>query len=187
MARCATTSQTVGPFFQIGFELLMKPDIAGPGVPGERITLEGQVLDGDRVPIPDAVIELWQPNSHGKYAHPEDRQDKPVDSGFSGYGRVGTDDNGYYRIRTIKPGSTPGLNGSTQAPHLAVSVFMRGLLRHLFTRVYFPDDPANSNDPILNMVPAARRHTLIARKTSEGVLRWDVLMQGPDETVFFDV
>jgi protocatechuate 3,4-dioxygenase alpha subunit len=145
------------------------------------------VLDGDRVPIPDAVIEIWQADSHGKYAHTEDSHNKAVDPGFHGYGRVGTDDNGYFRFSTIKPGVTPGPDASTQAPHLAVTVFMRGLLKHLFTRVYFPDEPANSSDPILNMVPPARRHTLIARRSAEGVLRWDVLMQGPDETVFFDV
>ena len=187
MPGCMTTSQTVGPFFQIGFELLMKPDVAGPGVPGERFTLEGQVLDGDRVPIPDAVIEIWQADSHGKYAHPKDSQDKAIDPVFHGYGRVGTDDNGYFRISTIKPGMTPGPNGSTQAPHLAVTVFMRGLLRHLFTRVYFPDEPANCTDPILNMVTPARRQTLIARQSTYGMLRWDVRMQGDDETVLLDI
>ena len=187
MKMCATTWQTVGPFFQIGFELLINRDVAGPEVLGQRITLEGEVLDGDRVPIPDAVIETWQANSHGKYAHSEDWQPKPMDVGFRGYGRVATDDNGFFRLHTIKPGSTPGPDNSTQAPHLVVSVVMRGLLKRLVTRVYFPDEPGNANDPILNLVQPTRRQTLIARKTSEGVLRWDVLMQGDDETVFFDV
>jgi protocatechuate 3,4-dioxygenase alpha subunit len=187
MAPCLTTSQTVGPFFRIGFELLMKADVAGAGVAGERFVLEGQVLDGDRVPIPDAVIEIWQADSQGKYPDPRGWQAGTVETGFQGFGRVGTDDNGYFRFSTIKPGVTPGPNGATQAPHLAVAILMRGLLKHLFTRIYFPGDPANSTDPILNMVPSPRRHTLIARKSGVGVLRWDVLMQGPDETVFFDV
>lgn len=187
MKLCATTWQTVGPFFQIGFELLINRDVASPDVPGERITLEGQVLDGDRIPVPDAVIETWQANSHGKYAHSEDLQAKPTDMGFRGYGRVATDDNGFFRIRTVKPGTTPAPDGLMQAPHIEVSILMRGLLKRLVTRVYFPDDPANANDPILNLVPPARRQTLIARKCGEGVLRWDVLMQGNDETVFFDV
>jgi len=187
MSLCALTSQTVGPFFQIGLELLMNADVAGPDVPGERVTLEGQVLDGDRVPIPDAVIETWQANAQGKYAHPEDSQAKPTDAGFRGYGRVATDDNGFFRIRTIKPGRAPGPNGSEQAPHLEVSVLMRGLMKRLVTRIYFPGDAANESDPVLNLVPAARRQTLIARNCGAGVLRWNVLMQGDDETVFFDV
>jgi protocatechuate 3,4-dioxygenase, alpha subunit len=187
MNLCATTWQTVGPFFQIGLELLMNADIAGPDVPGEHITLEGQVFDGDRVPIPDAVIEIWQANSDGKYAHPEDWQAKPLHAGFRGYGRVGTDDSGSFRIRTIKPGTTPGPDGSRQAPHLEISVLMRGLMKRLLTRIYFPDEPANENDPILSLVPAARRQTLVARACGGGLFRWDVLMQGDNETVFFDV
>lgn len=187
MTPIATTWQTIGPYFQIGFELLLNADVARPEVPGEHITIEGQVLDGDRVPIPDAIIEIWQANSEGKYAHPRDWQAKPMHAGFRGYGRVATDDNGFFRIRTIKPGTTPGPDGSTQAPHLAASVFMRGLLKRLVTRVYFPEDPANENDPVLNLVPAARRQTLIARHHGEGVLRWDVRMQGNDETVFLDI
>ncbi|MBV9404195.1 MAG: protocatechuate 3,4-dioxygenase subunit alpha [Acidobacteriaceae bacterium] len=187
MSTCATTSQTVGPFFQIGFGLLMNEDIAAPNVAGEHVTVEGQVLDGDRVPIPDALIEIWQANSYGKYSHPEDPQPKPLHPGFRGYGRVATDDNGFFCIRTIKPGRTPGPDDSTQAPHLEVSVFMRGLMKRLVTRIYFPNDSANATDPVLNLVPAARRQTLIARDCGEGVLRWDVLMQGDNETVFFDV
>lgn len=177
MARCVTTSQTVGPFFQIGFELLMNADIAGHGLPGGCITIEGQVLDGERVAIPDAVIEIWHADSRGRYA----------DLSFHGFGRTATDDLGRFRFTTIKPGATPGPGGEKQAPHLGVAVLMRGLLKHLFTRVYFPDEPGNSTDPILNMVPPARRNTLIAQKTGDGALRWDILMQGPDETVFFDV
>src|ERR1700678_4104676 len=104
----ATTSQTVGPFFSIGMERLKCAELAGPGVAGERVTIEGRVLDADGVGVPDAIIELWQANSHGKYAHPEDTQDKAVEAGFQGYGRVPTDEDGKFRFATIKPGAVPG-------------------------------------------------------------------------------
>lgn len=184
----ATTSQTVGPFFCIGLDRLNCAELAGPGVAGERVTIEGRVLDADGVGVPDAVIELWQANSHGKYAHPEDTQDKPVDAGFQGYGRIPTDDDGKFRFTTIKPGAVPGPDGQLQAPHIAVSVFMRGLLRRVVTRIYFPDEARNAGDFALGVVEAERRGTLIARKVAgvEGLLKWDVIMQGPGETVFFD-
>ena len=183
----ATTSQTVGPYYAIGLNLLITPDIAPPGIDGERFTLEGRVLDANRKAIPDAVIEVWQANAAGKYAHQEDKQDKPLDPAFRGFGRVGTDKDGVFRLTSIKPGPVPGPNGSTQAPHLEVTVLMRGLLARLTTRVYFPDEPLNAADPILNLVPAARRATIVAKTTAPGVLHWDVLLQGDDETVFFDV
>lgn len=183
----ATTSQTVGPYYAIGLNLLITPDIAPPGVPGERFTLEGRVLDSNRKPIPDAVIEIWQANAAGKYAHEEDTQNKPLDAAFRGFGRVGTDEDGAFRLTSIRPGPVPGPNGTTQAPHLAVTVLMRGLLIRLNTRVYFPDEPLNVTDPILALVPEARRATLIANKSAPGVIHWDVLLQGDDETVFFDV
>jgi protocatechuate 3,4-dioxygenase, alpha subunit len=188
MAWRATTSQTVGPFFTIGLTRLNETELAGPGVSGERVTIEGRVLDGDGAPVPDAVIEVWQANSHGKYAHPEDLQDKPREPGFLGYGRIPTDDSGRFAFMTIKPGAVPGPDGKMQAPHIAVSVFMRGLLRRLVTRIYFPDEPGNDSDFVLNLVEAARRGTLIARKVpgSAGMLEWNVVMQGADETVFFD-
>jgi protocatechuate 3,4-dioxygenase alpha subunit len=175
----ATTSQTVGPYFSIGLNSLLRSDLAEPGVQGERFTLQGRVLDASRKPIPDALIEIWQANAAGKY--------EPGDTAFRGFGRVATDKDGAFRLTSIKPGPVPGPPGTTQAPHLEVSVFMRGLLIHLTTRVYFPDEPANATDPILNLVPAARRETIIAKKTENGVLHWDVLMQGDDETVFFDI
>ena len=183
----AVTSQTVGPYFSIGLNLLLTPDIAPAGVAGERFMLEGQVLDANRKPIPDAVIEVWQANAAGKYAHAEDTQDKALDGAFRGFGRVGTNSDGAFRLTSIKPGPVPGPNGKTQAPHLEVSVFMRGLLIRLTTRVYFPDEPLNATDPILHLVPEARRGTIIARRAPDGVLHWDVLLQGDDETVFFDV
>ena len=184
----ATTSQTVGPFFSIGLERLNSAELAGPDIAGERVTIEGRVLDADGVGVPDALIELWQANSHGKYAHPDDTQEKPVEAGFQGFGRIPTDEDGKFRFTTIKPGAVPGPDGRAQAPHIAVSVFMRGLLRRLVTRIYFPDEPGNAGDFVLGLVEAGRRGTLIARKAPgrDGALHWDVIMQGPGETVFFD-
>ncbi|MFZ0583902.1 MAG: protocatechuate 3,4-dioxygenase subunit alpha [Candidatus Acidiferrales bacterium] len=184
----ATTSQTVGPFFTIGLTRMNRSEVAGPGVSGERVTIEGRVVDGDGVPIPDAVIEIWQANSFGKYAHPEDLQDKPVEAGFSGYGRVPTDEAGRFSFTTIKPGAVPGPDGKMQAPHLAVSVFMRGLLKRLVTRIYFPDEAGNDRDFVLSLVEPSRRGTLIARAVAgrAGALEWNVVMQGKGETVFFD-
>lgn len=184
----ATTSQTVGPFFTIGLTRMNRSELAGPGVSGERVTIEGRVADGDGVPVPDAVIEIWQANSFGKYAHPEDLQDKPIEAGFWGYGRVPTDELGRFSFTTIKPGAVPGPDGKMQAPHLAVSVFMRGLLKRLVTRIYFPDEAGNDGDFVLSLVEPARRGTLIARAVAgrAGVLEWNVVMQGEGETVFFD-
>ena len=188
MSLVATTSQTVGPFFRLGWERLYRDDLTTPATQGERITLGGRVLDGDGVPVPDAVLEVWQANSYGKYLHPEDGQDKPSDPGFHGFGRVATNAGGEFRLTTVKPGPVPGPDGTPQAPHLLVLVFMRGLLKHLVTRIYFPDDPRNANDPVLNLVDSSRRQTLIARPIggSLGRLHWDVILQGPNETVFFD-
>ena len=186
MSLRATTSQTIGPFLRIGLEWMVIEDLAPPGVVGERVAIAGRVLDGDGKPVNDAAVELWQANSHGRYASPEDAQDKPLEPGFRGYGRSLTNDAGEFRFRTVKPGRVPGPQGKMQAPHLNVTIFMRGLLKQLVTRVYFPDDPANADDPVLALVPAARRSTLIARRTSEGALEWSVTLQGRDETVFFD-
>jgi protocatechuate 3,4-dioxygenase alpha subunit len=184
----ATTSQTVGPFFQIGLGRLCVDNLVGPGITGERVEIQGQVLDADGVAVPDGIIEIWQANAHGKYAHPEDTQDKPVEPGFQGYGRTPTQSDGSFRFRTIKPGRVPGPDGILQAPHIVVSVFTRGLLRRLVTRIYFPDDAANAGDYVLNLVEPARRQTLIAKKStkSDGIIEWNVRLQGPDETVFFD-
>jgi protocatechuate 3,4-dioxygenase alpha subunit len=184
----ATTSQTVGPFFSIGLDRLCTDNLAGPGVSGERLAIEGKVLDGDGHPVPDAVIEIWQANTHGKYVHPEDTQEKPLEQGFSGYGRVPTDDHGQFRFTTIKPGSVSGPGGKPQAPHLVVSVFMRGLLKRLITRIYFPGEAMNDSDFILSLVEPARRPTLIARRVPghDALMRWNVVLQGSEETVFFD-
>ncbi|HYL96517.1 MAG TPA: protocatechuate 3,4-dioxygenase subunit alpha [Terriglobales bacterium] len=188
MSLQATTSQTVGPFFSIGLTRLNRDNLAAPSVSGERVSIEGRVLDGDGTPVPDAILEIWQANAHGKYAHPDDQQDKPAQPDFSGFGRIPTDADGCFRFTTIKPGQVPGPKGKLQAPHLVVSVFARGLLRRLVTRIYFPGEPANGDDFALSLVPAERRSTLIARNIPglAGALAWDVHLQGPEETVFFD-
>ena len=188
MSLLTTSSQTVGPYVKIGFEPFTVVELAPPNVSGERITLSGRLADGDGKPVNDAVIEIWQANALGKYAHPEDAQDKPVEPGFRGFGRCLTDAKGGYRFTTIKPGRVPGPGGAPQAPHIVVTVFMRGLLKHLITRVYFPDEAANAEDPVLKLVPAERRATLIARRSprDKAALEWNVILQGQDETVFFD-
>jgi protocatechuate 3,4-dioxygenase alpha subunit len=188
MSLQTTTWQTVGPFFSIGLERLFDADIAGVDVKGDRIAIEGRILDGDGLPIRDAVIEIWQANAAGKYAHPADTQDKPIEPGFNGFGRIPTDDDGVFRFTTIKPGPVPGPNGTTQAPHLVVSLMMRGLLRGLVTRAYFPDEPLNTTDPILQRVEPDRRHTLTLQPSPRhpGLLHWEIRMQGPNETVFLE-
>ena len=189
MSLQTTTSQTVGPFFAIGLNRLKRVEIAGPGISAERVVIAGRVIDGDGKPVPDAMIEIWQANSHGKYAHPEDEQKKPLEPGFQGYGRVPVDESGRFCFATIKPGSVPGPKGKPQAPHLAVSVFMRGLMKRLVTRIYFPDEPANAEDFVLNLVEPERRATLIAKRNPKetGALEWNVILQGLNETVFFDI
>jgi len=189
----ATTSQTVGPFFSIGLSRLYRDALAAPGVSGERVEITGRVLDGDAKPVPDAIVEIWQANSHGQYAHPEDLQGKPLEKDFSGYGRVPTDSDGRYRFTTIKPGHVPGPptpdgSATMQAPHLVISIFMRGLLRRLVTRMYFPDEASNGEDGVLNLVEKPRRATLIARCVAgkPGVLEWNIVAQGAEETAFFD-
>ena len=186
MSLRASTSQTIGPYLRIGLEWMQIEDMAPKGVAGERVSLRGRVVDGNGKPVNDAAVEIWQANSHGRYAHPEDKQDKPLEKTFRGYGRSLTDDDGAFRFNTIKPGRVPGPDGKLQAPHLSVTIFMRGLLKHLQTRIYFPDDPANAEDPILALVPAERRSTMIARRSADGTLEWHAILQGRNETVFFD-
>jgi protocatechuate 3,4-dioxygenase, alpha subunit len=186
MSLRATTSQTIGPFLRIGLEWMQIEELAPRGVAGERVSIRGRVIDADGKPVNDAAVEIWQANSHGRYASAEDRQDKPLEPSFRGYGRSLTDEHGAFRFHSVKPGRVPGPGTSMQAPHLSVTIFMRGLLKQLMTRMYFPDDPANSADPILALVPAERRSTLIARRLGDGTLEWDVVLQGKNETVFFD-
>ena len=185
MSLRASTSQTIGPYLRIGLEWMQIEDMAPRGIAGERVCVRGRIIDADAKAVNDAAVEVWQANSHGRYSHPDDKQDKPLEGPFRGYGRSLTDDNGAFRFNTIKPGRVPGPGGKLQAPHLSVTIFMRGLLKQLQTRMYFPDDPANAEDPILALVPAERRSTLIARRKAD-VLEWNVILQGKNETVFFD-
>ncbi len=192
-----TPSQTVGPFFasvliRRGLETMVQP-----ATRGDRVTIEGRVLDGDRSPVSDALIEIWQANAEGRYDHPEDTQKKLLDAHFHGFGRATTDADGWYRFHTVKPGAVPGAEAVSQGPHLNVTNFARGLLQHLFTRIYFPGDPGNLDDSVLNAVPPERRATLIATPSppiatsgapkSEGTLRFDIVLQGEGETVFFQI
>lgn len=186
MSLRATTSQTIGPFLRIGLEWMVIEDLAPKGVAGERVRLEGRIVDADGRPVNDAAVEIWQADSQGKYASDQERHDKAPDTRFRGYGRSLTDEGGHFRFGTIKPGRVPGPQGKAQAPHLVVTIFMRGLLKQLLTRVYFPDEPANAEDPVLALVPAARRSTLIAARKGAGVFEWNVVLQGANETVFFD-
>jgi protocatechuate 3,4-dioxygenase alpha subunit len=183
---CTTSSQTVGPYLHIGLTWLVTDDLAGPGVSGERYVIEGRVLDADGAPVDDALVETWQANAFGRYDHPDDRRDVPLEPGFKGFGRVPTDAGGRFRLRTIKPGPVPAAGGTMQAPHISVTVFMRGMLKQLKTRIYFPGEAANAADPVLATVPAERRRTLIAKLVGEGQLQWNVVLQGEGETVFFD-
>jgi protocatechuate 3,4-dioxygenase, alpha subunit len=181
-------SQTVGPFFQIGLEDFYQTDLTVPGIIGIVITISGKILDADLLPVPDALVEIWQANSFGRYAHPDDYQDKPLDPGFTGFGRCPTNSEGAFQFRTIKPGLVPSSTGAPQAPHINVSIFMRGLLNRLVTRIYFAGDSMNGADEVLSLVDLARRPTLFAQPDPvlPQVYHWDVVLQGPRETVFFD-
>jgi protocatechuate 3,4-dioxygenase alpha subunit len=198
-----TASQTAGPYLHIGMMpsaagIDVRKDeklnvLAGSGVKGERIRLEGTVIDGEGCLVRDAQIEIWQANAAGKYAHPGDTQDKPVDPAFKGFGRVVTDfKTGLWWFDTIKPGSVLGRHGKPMAPHINVSIFARGINIHLNTRIYFEDEAdANANDPVMKLIELApRRETLIAKRQERDgqvVYRFDIRLQGEGETVFFDV
>lgn len=184
-----TASSTVGPYFHIGLTWLNHTAMATAETAGRQIVITGRAIDGNGDAIPDAMIELWQANAAGRYDHPEDGSDKPVDASFHGYGRSRTDNDGTFRFVTVKPGPVPGPGNTLQAPHIVVALFMRGLLKHLYTRIYFADEAAaNAADPILGLIDdAGRRNTLLAQPGADGEYRWDIVMQGENETVFFDV
>lgn len=196
MKRIVTPSQTVGPYFHIGFRPIAP--LQSADIPGERVAIRGRVVDGNGDPVSDGMLETWQANSRGKYAHPEDWQDKQTTPGFTGFGRIITGKDGSFRIDTIRPGAVPwpgtdsskGTGGRQQAPHIVVTFFARGLLKHLITRIYFGDDPQIARDPVLLRIKdPARRGTLLARREAghDNNYRWDIVLQGAGETVFFDV
>ena len=205
-----TPSQTVGPFFHYGlpwkggadlvgrsdmgarpelfaeehYVLNLSPPKEGP-VTGEEVILFGRVTDGAGDPVPDAMVEIWQADAGGRY--PGDGRDaSPPDPHFSGFGRAATDEDGTYRFRTVRPGRVPGRDGALQAAHVAVGVFGRGLLKRLATRLYFEDGEGLDVDAVLSCTPPGRRETLIAHREGEG-WRFDIVIQGARETVFFDL
>ena len=184
----ATPSQTVGPFFHFGLAAkatlgcLVRPD-----TPGARISLQIRVLDGDGVPLPDALIELWQADAEGRYVRPSDPQDVLNPEGFCGFGRLPTGADGSCTFETIRPGRVTSEAGQAQAAHINVCLFARGLLRQVYTRIYFAGDEFIASDVVLAQVPESRRDTLLAREAAPGVWMFDVRLQGDGETVFFDL
>jgi protocatechuate 3,4-dioxygenase alpha subunit len=188
MAAAVTPSQTVGPFFhggliREGLNVLVRQETQGP-----RLRIEGHVYDGAGAPVTDAVVEIWQANAGGRYHHPLDQRPIALDPAFVGFGRAATDDHGFFWFETVKPGPVPYARGVDQAPHINVLVLARGLLDHLFTRLYFGDETANATDPVLRLVPSARRPTLVAKRQPGGaaVYQFDIVLQGERETVFFE-
>jgi protocatechuate 3,4-dioxygenase, alpha subunit len=200
-----TPSQTVGPFFAYGlapkgrnkwdpngtysWKETVGDNLITPEVTGQKIRIEGRITDGDGQPINDAMIEIWQADSQGRYAHARGNEPRP-NAKFTGFGRSATDKSGVFSFDTVKPGAVAGPNGKPQAPHIVVCIFSRGMLRQVYTRLYFSDEAANGADQILNLVPADRRGTLFAHKQpGEGVprYRFDIRVQGDNETVFFDI
>ena len=198
-----TPSQTGGPYVHIGllpqqanievFENNFNNQLVKENTLGERIRLEGQVFDGLGLPLRDVLIEIWQADANGVYPSAADIQDKVVDPNFLGWGRTGADfETGFWSFNTVKPGAVPGRKGTTQAPHIALIIFARGINIGLNTRVYFEDEAeANAQDPVLNGIEwAPRRQTLIAKREErdgEVVYRFDIHIQGEDETVFLDI
>ena len=183
-----TVSQTVGPFFHLGLAWLFSDQVAEAGTPGRHITLQGRVLDGDGLPVPDALLEVWQADTNGEYPQLDARLAARPSAGFKGCARIPTNDAGAFRFRTVQPGRVPAPDAGMQAPHISVHIFMRGLLRPLLTRIYFAHEPANQSDLVLDCVPVSRRSTLMAvpRPGEMDLFEWNVVLQGPDETVFFD-
>jgi protocatechuate 3,4-dioxygenase, alpha subunit len=189
-----TPSQTVGPFLHIvlapaeyNFREVFGASLAEPGMAGTHIRIEGRLFDAEGNIVPDGLVEIWQADADGRYAHPADG--RPLDSNsFRGFGRCPTSKDGTFAFSTVKPGQVAGPDGKLQAPHINVGIFSRGLQKRLFTRIYFAGDPANGADPILALVPAERRDTLIAKPdpAKPGLYRFDIRLQGASETVFFD-
>jgi protocatechuate 3,4-dioxygenase alpha subunit len=187
--RGITPSQTVGPFFSFALTPAANSahaDIAGGDLVtedtvGEPIVIAGRVLDGEGAPVPDAMIEIWQADGAGRYPS----KGAAANTAFRGFGRSETGGAGF-RFKTVKPGHVPGPDGKEQAPHINVSIFARGVLRRMFTRIYFEGEPGNDDDPALRLVPADRRSTLIARRDGTARFAFDIRLQGEGETVFFE-
>ena len=196
-AKAITPSQTVGPFFAYGLTSNGKYDwndaftnnLVTPDTSGERIRIEGRVFDGDGAPVPDCMLEIWQADAQGRFSDPQDQRALP-NSSFKGFGRCGTDANGGYVFDTIKPGMVPDPDGQPQAPHILLAIFARGMLLQNYTRIYFDGEAGNAADPVLALVPADRRATLIATRrpgSGSAVYRLDINIQGDNETVFFGI
>lgn len=186
----ASPSQTVGPFFHFGLtDNAALGRLAGPHTTGDRILLDIGVFDGDGVPVPDSLIEIWQADADGTYVRPESPDAALTPPEFTGFGRLPTGPDGVCRFETIRPGRVADAQGALQAPHINVCLFARGLLRQLFTRIYFADDPALAADAIFQLVPADRRETLLASRVPGAPCQWrfDIRLQGDRETVFFDL
>lgn len=183
-----TPSQTVGPFLSIGLTWPDGPEVVPAATPS-ALVVGGVVYDGEGNPVVDGLVETWQADRAGRFMHPDDPRGETAlePAGFRGFGRSATDSDGRWQVWTVKPGAVPAADGSVEAPHINVSVFARGLLQRLVTRIYFPDEEAaNAIDPVLSSVPEDRRHTLVAVAEDPG-LRFDIHLQGSHETVFFDV
>jgi protocatechuate 3,4-dioxygenase alpha subunit len=180
-----TPSQTIGPFFAVGLPWADGSCVVPEGTPG-AVWLRGRVLDGAADPVPDAMVETWQADPGGRFDHPDDP--RGAVAGFRGFGRCSTDPQGRFAFLTLKPGAVPGPDGAPQAPHIDVSVFARGLLTRLVTRIYFPEDgSAHAEDPVLASLPdPVARATLMAERSEDGY-RFDIRLQGDRETVFFDI
>ena len=183
-----TPSQTVGPYFSIGLTWEDGPFVVPEGTAG-AFWVRGRVTDGEGEPVPDAMIETWQADPEGRYNHPDDGRGAETETGgFRGFARASTDADGEFAIHTVKPGPVPGPHETTQAPHLETSVFARGLLNRVVTRIYFADErELNVHDPVLQSVPEERRDTLVAEPAGDGGYRLDIRLQGEGETVFFAV
>lgn len=182
-----TPSQTVGPYLLLGLDWPDGPDVVAQATRG-AVWLRGRVFDGAGDPVPDAMVETWQADPKGRFAHPDDPRGSASVAGFRGFGRSATDEQGRWAVRTLKPGRVPAPDGSWQAPHVDVSVFARGLLDRVVTRLYFPDEvEANAADPVLAAITDEdARATLVARPSEDGYV-FDIRLQGAGETVFFDV
>jgi protocatechuate 3,4-dioxygenase alpha subunit len=194
MSAAPTPSQTAGPYFHLGMtDTRSVSCIAGPKMKGERVWLTCRILDGDGVPVPDAMVEIWQADAEGKYRHPDESPDTvketTVEPAWFGFGRMPTVEDGSCQFETVRPGRVPGAGNILQAPHLNVAIFARGLLKQLYTRIYFAGDPANFEDPVIALIPMPRRETLIAQpdRSRPGYWRFDIHLQGEQETVFFDI